>query len=223
MEKVYRELSKTIDASAEWERLKLAKEMNMVKCERIGRPLPGRTRPISIEFQYQQDMDYILGNKKFLHKGIFADKEYTPEIERRRRLLHPILKATRNLKDFENSCRLEEDHLTIDGKHYTMETLDLLPNTLNIFNISSHSSESTIGFFGELNPLSNFHKAAFTCDNMRYHLSEQYIQHCKANYFGDYITVNKIINSTTALECKQLSVSIRNFDRKQWEKVVKTQ
>ena len=50
MEKVYRELSKSIDARAEWERLKLAKKMNMVKCERIGRPLPGRTRPISIEF-----------------------------------------------------------------------------------------------------------------------------------------------------------------------------
>ena len=76
MEKVYRELSKTVDARAEWERLKLAKEMDIVKCKRIERPLSGRIRPISIEFQYQQDMDYVLGNKKFLCKGIYIDKEY---------------------------------------------------------------------------------------------------------------------------------------------------
>ena len=85
MEKVYKELSKTIDARSEWERLKLAKEIDLVKCRQIGRPLPGRSRPISVEFQYQQDMDYILGNKKFLRKDIFVDKEYTPEVERYRR------------------------------------------------------------------------------------------------------------------------------------------
>ena len=223
MEKVYRELSKTIDARAEWERLKLAKKMDIVKCKRLGRPLSGRTRPISIEFQYQQDMDYVLGNKKFLHKGIYVDKEYTPDTERYCRLLSPILKDARNLKEYESSCRIEEDHLIIDRKHYTMETLDLLPNALNVFNISSHPNDTTIGFFGELNPLSNFRRATFTCKDVTYHSSEQFIQHRKATYFGDYITTNKIKNTTTALECKQLSVNIRNFDRKKWEKVVKTQ
>ena len=32
MEKVYRELSKTIDARLEWKRMKLAKEMDIMKC-----------------------------------------------------------------------------------------------------------------------------------------------------------------------------------------------
>ena len=111
--------------------------MDIVKCKRIGRPLPGRMRPISIEFQYQQDMDYVLGNKKFLRKGVYVDREYPPDVERQCRLLQPILKAICNLKEYENSCRLEEDHLIIDRKHYTMETLDLLPTVLNVFNISS--------------------------------------------------------------------------------------
>ena len=126
MEQVYRELSKTIDARSDYEKLKLAKEINLVKCKRIGRPLPGRSRPISVEFQYQQDMEYVLGNKKYLHKGIYVDKEYTPDIERCRQLLRPILKAARNLAEFENSCRMEEDCLVIHGKHYNMENLDQL-------------------------------------------------------------------------------------------------
>ena len=168
-------------------------------------------------------MDYVLGNKKFLRKGIYIDKEYAPDVKRHRRLLRPILKAARNLRDYENSCRLEDDHLIIDGKHYTMETLDMLPNALNVFNISSHSNDNTIGFFGELNPLSNFHKAVFTHENITYHSSEQFIQHCKATHFGDHITANKILNTTTALESKQLSSSIRNFDKRKWEKVAKEQ
>ena len=221
MEKIYRELSKTIDARSDWERIKLAKEMTIIKCKRLGRPSANRTRPISIEFQYQQDLDYVLGNKKFLRKGIYIDKEYAPDIERRRRLLRPILKAARNLPDYENSCWLEDDHLIIDSKHYTMETLDMLPNALNVFNISSRTN--TIGFFRELNPLSNFHKAIFTHENTIYHCSEQFIQHCKAKYFGDQITANKILNTTSAPESKLLSNTIRNFDRRKWEKVAKEQ
>ena len=175
MEQVYKELSITIDAHSDWEKLKLAKEMDLVKCRQIGRPLPGRSRPISVEFQYKQDMDYILGNKTYLCKGIYVDKEYTPEIEHHRRLLRPILRAARNITEFENSFRMEEDWLVINGKHYTLENLDQLPSKLNMFNISSHSNETTITFFGELNPLSNFHKANFLCDKIQYHSSEQYI------------------------------------------------
>ena len=223
MEQVYKELSKTIDAHSDWEKLKLAKEMDLVKCRWIERPLPGTSRPISVEFQYQQDMDYILGNKTYLHKGIYVDKEYTPKIECCRRLLRPILRAARNITEFENSCRMEEDWLVINGKHSTLENLDQLPSKLNVFNISSRSNETTIGFFGELNPLSNFHKVNFLCDNIQYHSSEQYIQHHNADYFRDRITSNKILNSTSALECKQLSSNIRNYDKRQWEKVAKEQ
>ena len=197
--------------------------MTIIKCKHLGRPSANRTRPISIEFQYQQDLDYVLGNKKFLRKGIYIDKEYAPDIERRCRLLRPILKASRSLPEYQNSCRLDDDHLIIDGKHFTMDTLDTLPNALNVFNISSRTNDSTIGFFGELNPLSNFHKATFMYNNTMYHCSEQCIQYCKAMFFGDHITANKILNTTSAPESKLLSTSIRNFDRRKWEQVAKDQ
>ena len=118
---------------------------------------------------------------------------------------------------------MEEDRLVINGKYYTLENLDQLPSKLNVFNTSSRSNETTIGFFGELNPLSNFHKASFSCENIQYHSSEQYIQYRKADYFGDRIISNKILNSTSALEYKQLSTKIRNYDKRQWERVAKEQ
>ena len=221
MEQVYVELSNAIDARSDHARLRLAKEIDLVKCKQIRRPIAGRSRPVLVEFQYQQDMDYMLGNKKYLRKGIYLDKEYTPDIERHRRLLRPILKAARNLPEYKSSCRMEDNRLVITGKHYTIENLDQLPEKLNVFNITSRSNETTMGFFGELNPLSNFYKANFVCENTQYHCSEQYIQHRKADYIGDQITSNKILNSTTALECKQISSGIRNYDKRQWEKVAK--
>ena len=50
MEQVYVELSNAIDARSDHARLKLAKEIDLVKCKRMGRPIAGRSRPVSVEF-----------------------------------------------------------------------------------------------------------------------------------------------------------------------------
>ena len=41
----------------------------------------------------------------------------------------------------------------------------------------------------------------------------------KAKYFGDYETFNKILGSTTSIECKDLSWNMRNFNESKWEQV----
>ena len=182
-DKVYYELSKTIDAKSDRDRRKLANQMVLVKCKRVGKYRRDWPRPISIEFQYNQDVEYILSNRRYLRKGIFADKEYNEETERKRRLLCPILKAARNIEEYQSNCRIEDDKLWINGKSYTVETLDQLPHDLNAFNVTSVSNGNCLGFFGELNPLSNFHPAMFTCEGKTFHSSEQYIQWKKGRVF----------------------------------------
>ena len=54
---------------------------------------------------------------------------------------------------------------------------------------------------------------------MEYISSEQYIQACKAKYFGDNDTLIKILGSTTLIECKDLSRNIRNYSESKWERV----
>ena len=79
-----------------------------------------------------------------------------------------------------------------------------------------------MGFFGELSPLSNFHPANFTVNGVHYTSSEQFIQHTKALLFNDYATAKKIINATNAMECKELSREILNFEKTTWEKNAKS-
>ena len=114
---------------------------------------------------------------------------------------------------------MDDDRIILRGKSYTVNTLNQLPEELNVFKVTSKEDQNTVGFFGEINPLSNFHPAPFHLEGVDYISSEQYIQARKAKYFGDNETLNKILGSTTSIECKDLSRNIRNFSESKWEQV----
>ena len=63
------------------------------------------------------------------------------------------------------------------------ENLHQLPEDLNCFKVTSKEDKYCLGFFGGLNPLSNFHTASFTIDEIEYISSEQFIQAKKAEFF----------------------------------------
>ena len=212
---VYYELSYTIDSHSEHERWRQIKQMEITRCKKLGTYGRDKTRPVRL------DVEYILSNKKHLRRGVYADKAYTAEVENKRHMLRPILKSARQIPAYQKRCRLDVDELVILGKHYTVDRLNKLPPDLNVFNLTSKNNEDTIGYFGELNPLSNFHPAPFTVNGVHYICSEQFIQHTKAILFKDYITAQKILNATTALECKTLSREIENFDKPTWESCAK--
>ena len=99
--------------------------------------------------------------------------------------------------------------------------IDQLPNSLSTVNVTGKSNESTFGYFGELNPLSNFHPSSFKMYDQKYHYSEQYIQEAKAKYFNDTETYAKLCNSKTGLECKIIAKQTKNYKGKRWEQVAK--
>ena len=100
-----------------------------------------------------------------------------------------------------------------------MNTLNQLPEELNVFKVTTRENEHTVGFFGEINPLSNFYPSAFTVDGVHYISSEQFIQSSKAKFFGDMDMYNQIMGCTTSLECKTLSRQIKNVDVNRWKEV----
>ena len=116
---------------------------------------------------------------------------------------------------------MDRDILVLRGKCYTVNTIDQLPNSLSTVNVTSKSNETTFGYFGELNPLSNFHPSPFRMYDQEYHCSEQYIQEAKAKYFNDTETYNKLRNTKTGLECKIIAKQTKNFNAKKWEQVAK--
>ena len=171
---------------------------------------------MSIELQHRQDTEYILENRFDLERGIYIDKEYPTEIERKRRTLLPILKAAKRLTDYKKGSRLEEDHLILKGRPYTVNTLSQLHSELNVFTVTSKENDHCVGYFGEINPLSNFFPAPFQLDGIRYVSSEQFIQSTKAKFFGDLDTYNQLLCVSTSHECKELSRQIKNVNEEKW-------
>ena len=126
------------------------------------------------------------------------------------------------MNDFKKKCRLDKDKVVINGKHYGTDNLHQLPDKLDVFDITTKSNADCIGFFGALNPLSNFYESRFEVEGVEYISSEQYIQSQKAIMFNDVSSYNKIMGATSSLDCKNAARTIKNFDRDRWEKTAET-
>ena len=72
------------------------------------------------------------------------------------------------MNDYKKKCRLEKDKVVINGKCYGTDNLHQLPDELDVFDITTKSNADCIGFFGALNPLSNFYESRFEVDGVEY-------------------------------------------------------
>ena len=220
--KVIENLASTMNGQTEAEQRDMARNLSIQKTKCVGKFNMERSRPISITFGKHDDVEYLLTYKRYLPKGIYLDKEYCEEIEKKRKLLRPIMHCAKKHDKFKKKCRMEEDTLVIRGKHYNVNNLHQLPMEINGFEATTKKEEGITCFFGELNPMSNFHPAKFNHDGYIYHSSEQLIQHKKAQLFGDTVTEAQILSTSTALECKTEARNIRNYDQQLWESSAKT-
>ena len=221
-DKIHRIISETFNYHDEQSRLSAARSCVIRRCKRLGRLNPHRMRPISVEVESRNDVDAILEYKYYLTKGVFVDREYCVDTERKRRILCPILRAAKMKPDLKFKSRMEFDKLVIDGKRYGTDDLDKLPQEISPTKVSTKCDDRVIGFFGELCPFSNFHPANFTYKGQTYHSSEQFIQHTKAQYSNDQETANRILNTHSALACKQLGYLVKNFHQQNWVDSIET-
>ena len=80
-----------MQGETEEEKLASAKQIVIKNCHRLGRFSRNRIRPLSVELQHKQDIEFILDNRFDLERGIYVDKEYPIDIERKRKTLLPVL------------------------------------------------------------------------------------------------------------------------------------
>ena len=220
-EKLYYAFSDTVLGRTIEERMDTARTMYITSSKRIGKFRQMSSRPISVEMLYKSDAEYLLRNRRHFSEGIFIDREYSKETEAARKILRPYLKAARKIPTYQRKCRLEGDTLVLKGLSYTVKTLHKLPDELSASNISSTSDENTFGFFGSINPLSNFYPTKYEFEGNVFHSSEQYIQYTKAKYFGDDECAKNILSTNSALECKEAARGITGFDYTRWEEQAK--
>ena len=215
--KIYSELLNLFTDENADERYNMARRLVIRRCKRLGRYNRDRYRPFSVEFVHHEDVSYIMENRSYLSEGVFVNREFSAEVERKRRTMLPILRAARHIETYKKQIRLEKDKVVIKGKDYDMGNILDLPEDLNAFKVTSKENESVVGYFGEINPLSNFFPAKFTVNGVQYISSEQYIQASKANFFSDLDAHNQIMGCKSSVDCKELSRKIKGIDQSKWD------
>ena len=219
-EKVLRAISHTISGESDDDKMNQARNIPIKDVSRIGHYSAMCTRPVLVEFYHKSDAAFLLANRKELPSGVFVDKQYSEETERERRRLRPILKAARQHDNYKGKCRMDGPILVIKGRNYDRTNLHTLPNEINGYSATSKTGDGMIGFFGELNPLSNFHPASFMINGQKYHSSEQFIQHQKCILFNDQESGARILSADTPLDCKLISKEVKNYDHERWKQNV---
>ena len=221
-EKIYVNMSKTITGEeSDTVKLEKVKTFKIATATRLGPKSENRIRPVRVKYENTDAASTLLSNKKKLPTGIYVDKEYSTETTKNRRILRPYFNAAKKSSEYFKKCRMDGDVLILKSKRYTVNNLHELPEQLNGFHASSRSDTDTFAFFGEANPLSNFHPSNFEVNDQRYINGEQYIQSEKANYFKDDEMRRKILDATSGSECKRLAREIKNYRHEEWKRVAR--
>ena len=220
-EKIYNAIASTVNEADPWEKLKTARKIPIRSSRRLGKYKQGKRHPISICFERKSHADTLYNNKKNLPEGIYVDREFTPEVEEKRKILRPILRLARTKDKYKGKCKLDEDKLVIQGMKFSVNTLGNLPQDLNGYYVTSKFGEGTIAFFGQLNPFLNFHPAPFTKNGKNYPTSEHYIQEACALHFNDKTSAHRVLNTETPLQAKKIRNEIVGYNQDRWMEVAK--
>ena len=74
-------LAYTMMGSNHHEQMSAARKILIKKTSRMGKYNLYKGRPILVTFVYNEDCEHLLANKGYLPKGVFADRQYSEEIE----------------------------------------------------------------------------------------------------------------------------------------------
>ena len=175
-DKVYDLIAYTVNAQDVQVQLQNAHTAKLVKVYRLGNYSSRQGRPISIQFESPSAAQYFWKNKGYIPEGIRVRHQYTDETEQHRRILRPVFNAAKVHPEYHGKCRMDGSNLIIKEKKIGMHNLSELPDELSGHKVTSRLRANMICFFGELNPLSNFHRCTCKVKGLEFSSSEQYIK-----------------------------------------------
>ena len=182
------------------------------RCHRVGPNIPGKSRPIIVRFLNYKLRQKVWNNKRML-KGskIYINESFAYEVKERRRILWPYLK---NAWKVPVKAFLSVDKLIIDGKVYTYDKVDKIPECYKPAHTRTVSD--TVLFFTKQSPFSNFYKRNFTISDVTYSSVEQYYSFHAAKFSGDLDRSKLIMQQTEPAEHRKTVKEIKGFDKELW-------
>lgn len=194
-----------------------------IRIERIhrkkGPERKGFNKPIIIKFQTYSMRELVWKHRfnirdiDYAKKWFLAD-DFPAEIESKRRIMYPIVKAA---KAANHKAFINVDKLNFDSKVYTINTLNTLPKQFRPEYLSTKCENGYTCFFSRSSPCSNHYMATFVVDGKTYTSMEQYIMEGKALIFKDLEKAREIMAALDPVVQKNLGREVKGFNQQEWE------
>ena len=136
--------------------------VEFVRCHRINESKRASTcKPIIVRFKNYNERELIWSKKSLLtDRNCNVSENFPREIAYRRRKLFPMFSKARKTPGInKKSTSLKAVILIINGKKYTVDTLDQLKDNFHMRTFSERSDANRIvfgGIYNNYHPLSNF-------------------------------------------------------------------
>ena len=163
-------------------------------------PTEGKQQAIIARFRTVADKSRVLENSQALSgTDIYIRPDYPKSIIQKRSYLAQSLKAARAT---DKTATLIRDKLRFNGQIYTVD---------NIHNAEIGEDRHTmqvgnqVRFYRYLSPFSNFHRAQFRMNSIRYTSVEQAFQGHRAMRNGDRIMFRRIMSETNPVAMKRMA------------------
>ena len=209
----------------------ISPNVQMVACHRYGprnQKFAKGPRCITVKFLQYSDRIEVWSKRRSIlvndeSPRIWIKEDYPEEIERRRNILAPYLRAAYQGDPTNPGARISAymtlDKLVVNNQTFTHDNINALPEYVKT-RVSSppcmkQSDDVTIFFTGQ-SPLSNFYESIFTQAGRRYLSVEQYLSHQKALLFDSPEVAEQIITMRDPKLMKQKVRRPKQFDGAIW-------
>ena len=190
-----------------------------VRCHRMHDFRHKSNNPIIVRFKDYKDRERVWSKKTSISdRTLNMGEDFPKGIAYNRRKLFPVFSNARRIMD-KRLVSLKADNLVINGKKYTVDSLNELSGELNMRTFSERSNDKVVvfgGLYSNFHPLSNFYRSPIMFRNQKYQTLEQAYQHTKALLFKDDDTAVSILAADSPSEAKKLSYNIKGFNLDIW-------
>ncbi len=199
--------------------------VTFIGCHRIGSAHGQASRPVIIKFLTYDDRKSVWKLRSKTSRGVWVKEDYPLEIDRRRKILWPYLRAAYQgdpaNPDRRVSAYIRLDKLHVNNQCFTYEMLDRIPEYLKAkVSVARPSAtkqtDTTTIFFSKHSIMSNFFPCNFTIGDQLYNAAEQYLAHQKALLFGANETAAEILSMTNPADMKKRARHLNGFNTETW-------
>jgi ribA/ribD-fused uncharacterized protein len=196
-------------------------DLNFERVHRIGNKekqiKENKPRQIVAKFNSYKQRDLVWSSRfSFQGSKIWVSEDYPPAVRANRQKLTPYLQAAKRSPEIKSSS-LRLDRLYLNNKQFTVETIDQIPESLQLHNSSMISTENTVVFASKHAALSNLHVCPIKIEGQEFNSTEQYIQYSKALLFNDQASAAKILDETDTFKQMMLGKKINRFRKDTWQ------